>query len=71
MTEPPLRSPLYELIEARIDGTLADYVAERRDDTSWRSMAAELSERTGRRINGETLRLWFTAQDESSPAGAA
>jgi hypothetical protein len=52
---------LYLLIEDRIDGTLAEYVAANRADTSWRAMAADLEKRTGQSVNGETLRLWFTA----------
>ena len=75
MTEPPRRSPLYKLIENHIDGTLAEYVAANRSDASWRAMAADLAERSGEKINGETLRLWFTTQDETvvadAPAGAA
>lgn len=53
------RSALYQLIEERLEGTLAEYVAARRAKTSWRSMAADLTERAGVRINHETLRMWF------------
>lgn len=56
MTEPTDR---YRLVEAALDGTLADYVAERRATTSWRAMAADLTARTGVSVNYETLRLWF------------
>lgn len=53
-------SVLYQLLEARLDGTLAQYVAEQKPSTSWRTMAADLRNRTGVHINAETLRLWFT-----------
>lgn len=60
-------TPLYRLIEAGIEGSLADFVAERRrvdgppfrSPVSWRDIAAELSEKTGIEVNYETLRLWF------------
>lgn len=68
-------TPLYQMIEAGIEGTLADFVAERRrvdgppfrSPISWRDIAAELSELTGLEVNHETLRLWFGTD---APAGA-
>lgn len=57
MPQPP--SVLYQLIESRLPGTLAEYVAEKRATTSWRTMAADLEDRTGVQVNHETLRLWF------------
>lgn len=58
MTQP---TPLYRLVEARLggEGSLARYVEERRASTSWRTMAADLTERTGESVTHETLRLWF------------
>lgn len=70
-------SVLYQLVEARLGGSLVEYVAERRANTSWRTMAAEISESTGVAVNHETLRLWFadriqlTAVVIDEPAGAA
>jgi len=70
-------SVLYQLLEARLDGTLAEYVAEHRASTSWRTMAANLTECTGVPINAETLRLWFADRIQTTvviadaPAGAA
>jgi hypothetical protein len=53
-------SALYQLVESKLGGgTLADYVAARRATTSWRAMAADLSQRTGLTVSHETLRLWF------------
>lgn len=58
MTQP---TPLYRLVEARLggEGALDRYVAEHRATTSWRTMAADLSERTGEPVTYETLRGWF------------
>jgi hypothetical protein len=66
------RSQLYRLIEERIDGTLADFVAQRRrvdgppfrSPTSWRDIAAQLTALTGIDANHETLRLWFGTEAE-------
>lgn len=67
-------TPLYRLIEASIEGTLSEFVAERRridgppyrSPTSWRDIAAELSERAGFEVNHETLRLWFGTEAETA-----
>jgi hypothetical protein len=58
MNEP---SRLYMLIEKRIEGTLADFIAARRATKSWATMAAELAEITGPdyAVSDETLRRWF------------
>jgi hypothetical protein len=50
---------LYQLVDARLDGKLVEYVAEHRATTSWRTMAADLTERTGVQVTHETLRGWF------------
>lgn len=52
-------SVLYQLVEARLDGTLVEYVVEHRATTSWRAMAADLSERTGVHLTHQTLMNWF------------
>lgn len=52
-------SVLYQLVEARLDGTLVDYVAEKRASMSWRAMAADLQERTGVELTHQTLVNWF------------
>lgn len=61
MSEAPNPQPsrLYRLIEERLDGTLADYVAARRPAASWKSMAAELTATTGIEVSWESLRTWF------------
>lgn len=47
------------LIERKLAGTLADFVAARRANTSWTAMAVELTEKTGYKVSDETLRRWF------------
>lgn len=56
MAEP---SRLYRLIEERLDGTLAELIAARRPQTSWRDIAAEVETLTGIEVSWETLRMWF------------
>lgn len=57
-------SRLYRLIERRLPGTLAEFVADRRPDTSWRDIAVELTEKTGIEVSYETLRGWFADRIE-------
>lgn len=61
MNEPSQR---YMLIERRLDGTLADFVAARRAKHSWRAMAAELTQKTGYPVSWNTLRRWFADRVE-------
>lgn len=74
MTQP---TPLYRLVEARLGKPLSEYVAERRATTSWRAMAADLTEKTGESVTYETLRGWFadrlqtTVVVTDAPAGSA
>lgn len=56
MAEP---SRLYRLIEERLDGTLAELIAARRPHTSWKDIAAEVTEMSGIEVSWESLRLWF------------
>lgn len=58
------RSPLYRMIERRLDGSLAEFVAARRLTTSWTAMAAELVQATDCEISDETLRRWFAGRLE-------
>ncbi len=62
MREGPSR--LYRLIEARLDGTLADLVAARRPETSWRDIAEEVYEKTGIEVSYEAVRGWFADRIE-------
>lgn len=50
---------LYRMIEKRLDVSLADWVAQRKADTSWAAMAAELTAATEVEVSRETLRRWF------------
>lgn len=61
-------SVLYQLVEARLggEGKLAEYVAQHKATASWRTMAVDLSERTGQSVNYETLRLWFADRVETT-----
>lgn len=64
-TPAPNHSPLYALIEERLDGTtLAEFVAgfvrEQGLGFSWSGLAAELTRKTGRPVSDESLRRWFT-----------
>lgn len=54
-------SPTYQLIEERLDGTLADFVRRRRPEppASWRQIAAEIKDLTGVDVSHESLRAWF------------
>jgi hypothetical protein len=63
MTQP---SVLYQLVDARLDGKLVEYVAEHKAAMSWRAMAADLSQRAGVQVNYETLRLWFADRIETT-----
>lgn len=48
------------LIERKLDGgSLADFVAQRRANSSWTAIAKELSEATGYEVSDETVRRWF------------
>jgi hypothetical protein len=61
MDEPSQR---YMLIERKLDGTLADFIAHGRATKSWTAMAAELEELTGYKVSDETLRRWFADRIE-------
>lgn len=53
-------SPLYRMIEHRLDSTLAEFVAARlQAKASWLTMAAEITETTQIEVSDETLRRWF------------
>jgi hypothetical protein len=75
MTQP---TRLYRLIEGRLDGTLAEYVAARRPGTSWQELADRIHRVTGVEVSDEALRLWFadrlevtTTVRSDAPASAA
>lgn len=79
MSQPSL---LYQAVEAKLGptGSLDDFVAQRYAAmSSWRTIAAELTEKTGIKVNHETLRLWFAGRIKrqvttvvlSSPAGSS
>lgn len=62
----PQRSSLYRLVEKQLHGSLADYITARRPASSWRAIAAELTERIGVEVSHESLRLWFTDGGEDA-----
>jgi hypothetical protein len=52
---------MYQLIEARLDGSLAEYVAAGLSARKgWRTIAADIERDTGCAVSFETLRGWFT-----------
>lgn len=53
----PTRSE--KLIEIALGEPVAEFVAQRRPDMSWRTLAKEITSRTGESITGETLRQWM------------
>lgn len=58
---------LYELIETRLGRPLLDWVNERRPIPvvmSWRELAAALERETGTAIAHETLRTWFSDDED-------
>lgn len=66
-------SRTYQLIEERLDGTLADYIRNRRPpQATWRQLAAEIHDLTGVDVSYETLRTWFSERDaERTESGSA
>ena len=52
-------STLYQLLEVRLSGSLAEYVADHRASLSWREIAERLTGETGVAVSAEALRLWF------------
>lgn len=61
MTQP---SQLYRLIEERLDGTLAEFVAERWPTSGWRKIADDIHTTTGITVSYNTLRGWFADRIE-------
>lgn len=61
MTQPSI---LYQLIEARLDSSLADFVAARWPRKSWQKIADEIEAATGLTVTKETLRQWFANRIE-------
>ena len=55
-------SQLYRLIEERIDGTLAEYVATRWPHKGWRKIAADIAADTGITVSHGSLRQWFAGR---------
>lgn len=61
MTEHP-NSQLYRLIEERIEGTLAEYVAARWPQKGWRKIAADIYADTGITVSHASLGTWFAGR---------
>ena len=61
---PDLPSPLYRLIEERLDGTLVEFVLERWPASGWRKIADDIRETTGIEVSYNTLRGWFADRFE-------
>lgn len=55
----PPNSTLFRIADDKLDGKLAERLAElRADDRSWRWIARKLAPEFGFTVNAETLRLW-------------
>lgn len=50
------------MLEDRVDGRLADWVARRRATDSWTAIAIQLTHATGIEVSDETLRRWFASR---------
>jgi hypothetical protein len=66
-------TPLYQLIEERLGGSLVEFVDELRGESirppaSWRAIAEAITERTGVQVTHTSLRQWFRGRRQ--PAGA-
>lgn len=60
MSDPTKLQMLIERdLAAKKLGSLDDFVASRRATESWRAIAAELSEVTGREVSSEAVRRWY------------
>ncbi len=65
-------TPLSRLIDIQMAGNLRDHVRDcRAEGVDWRSLAADISERTGTRVSYETLRSWFEDEADQAVGGAA
>lgn len=68
-------TPTREVLDLRLQTvtgrTLADFVTSKRSETprrSWRLIARDIYETTGRDVTYETLRSWFPAVDVEAAA---
>lgn len=53
-------TPLARLIGHLLERDLREFVVEARNaGKGWRTIAAEITEKTGQELSGETLRAWF------------
>lgn len=69
MSETPTR--LQRLIEERLDGTLADFVAQRRErGAGWRAIATDLTDKTGIEISHQGVRKWYSGADTETDVEA-
>lgn len=66
------QTPLSRLIEKTLGVNLREYVILLRSSgKDWRSIAADLTERTGEPVSHETVRSWFADEAETPIGGAA
>lgn len=79
MTGPPVsdrlsvmpRSARFQLLQVRLGRDLAQYVASRYPQDSWRVIANDLTQITGLSISHETLRTWFPELASNQPEQVA
>lgn len=65
---PPMaRTPTHELADLKLGRPLAEYVAEgRAEGKAWRVIARDLYAETGIDVTYETLRSWFSTQEDAA-----
>jgi hypothetical protein len=56
------RSALYRLIDAKLPGTFEEFVAARRPEKSWQTIAEDIAEATGEKVTKQVLRNWFAGR---------
>lgn len=61
MAQPSIR---YQLIEAKLDCSLADFIAARWPQKGWRKIADEIETATGVQVDRQTLANWFAGRIE-------
>jgi hypothetical protein len=62
------QTPLAQLIEVKLGVDLQRYVTEARDEgADWRSIARDLTERSGTSVSHEAVRSWFIEDATASP----
>jgi hypothetical protein len=66
------QTSLSSLIGITLGTDLRDHViAQRTAGKDWRTIAADLTERSGHTVSHETVRVWFSDETDTTPVGGA